>query len=86
MKPEEVHRSLHNATDWFAMNEENYPKLQRGNFIRQSQSKTQTYDMFLVNGQNQNEHPEFKPGDKVKLQIANGEASSYFWLNYAGGI
>jgi FtsP/CotA-like multicopper oxidase with cupredoxin domain len=29
--------------------------------------------------------PQFKAGDKVRLQISNGGASSYFWLTYAGG-
>ena len=24
-------------------------------------------------------------GDKVRLRISNGEASTYFWLTYAGG-
>jgi hypothetical protein len=43
------------------------------------------YDKFLINGKNQNEQPQFKAGDKVKLRIANGGASSYFWLKYAGG-
>ena len=26
-----------------------------------------------------------KAGDKVRLRISNGGASSYFWLRYAGG-
>ena len=29
--------------------------------------------------------PQFKAGDKVRLRIANGGASDYFWLSYAGG-
>jgi len=28
---------------------------------------------------------ELKAGDKVRLRISNGGASSYFWLTYAGG-
>ena len=28
---------------------------------------------------------QFKGGDKVRLRISNGGASSYFWLKYAGG-
>jgi CopA family copper-resistance protein len=55
------------------------------------------YDVFLINGKNQAENSSplspgegqgvrsFKAGDKVRLRIANGGASSYFWLNYAGG-
>mgnify|MGYP001388880723 CR=1 FL=1 len=33
----------------------------------------------------QNILDSFKKGDKVRLRIANGGASSYFWLQYAGG-
>ena len=43
------------------------------------------YDNFLINGKNQNEQPQFKAGDKVRLRIANGGASDYFWLTYSGG-
>jgi FtsP/CotA-like multicopper oxidase with cupredoxin domain len=28
---------------------------------------------------------ELKGGDKVRLRISNGGASTYFWLNYSGG-
>lgn len=48
------------------------------------------YEKILMNG-----NPEttlksingklLKAGDKVRLRIANGGASSYFWLRYAGG-
>jgi FtsP/CotA-like multicopper oxidase with cupredoxin domain len=43
------------------------------------------YDNFLINGKNQSEYPSLKAGDKVRLRIANGGASDYFWLTYAGG-
>src|SRR5699024_8272461 len=43
------------------------------------------YDKFLINGQNESILSQFKSGDKVRLRISNGGASSYFWLNYAGG-
>jgi FtsP/CotA-like multicopper oxidase with cupredoxin domain len=52
------------------------------------------YDKFLINGQNESqvssplegmEEEAFKGGDKVRLRISNGGASSYFWLKYAGG-
>ena len=39
----------------------------------------------LINGKNENQLSQFKGGDKVRLRIANGGASSYFWLTYAGG-
>jgi len=48
------------------------------------------YDKVLLNGiQVSNlknvEGEPLRKGDKVRLRIANGGASSYFWLRYAGG-
>src|SRR5699024_6439345 len=43
------------------------------------------YDKFLINGADGQQLSQFKAGDKVRLRIANGGASSYFWINYAGG-
>jgi CopA family copper-resistance protein len=99
MKPEEVHRSLKNATDWFAIQKGTTQSY--GEAIKTGHFKTKVnnewkrmtamdvsdvyYDNFLINGKNQNEQPQFKAGDKVRLRIANGGASDYFWLKYAGG-
>ncbi|RYX78097.1 copper oxidase, partial [bacterium] len=99
MKPEEVHRSLKNATDWFAIQKGTTQSY--GEAIKTGHFKTKVnnewkrmtamdvsdvyYDNFLINGKNQNEQPQFKAGDKVRLRIANGGASDYFWLNYSGG-
>lgn len=99
IKPEEVDRSLHAATDWFAIKKgstQSYSEASKtGHFKTKvtNEWKRMTamdvsdvyYDKFLINGKNQNEQPGFKAGDKVRLRIANGGASSYFWLNYAGG-
>lgn len=48
------------------------------------------YDRVLLNGAHTSDLREvdgrkLKAGDKVRLQISNGGASSYFWLRYAGG-
>lgn len=43
------------------------------------------YDKFLLNGQPSTSYKNLKAGDKVRLRIANGGASSYFWLTYGGG-
>jgi FtsP/CotA-like multicopper oxidase with cupredoxin domain len=48
------------------------------------------YDKVLMNGNPISEIKNFdgkqlKAGDKVRLRISNGGASSYFWLTYAGG-
>jgi FtsP/CotA-like multicopper oxidase with cupredoxin domain len=43
------------------------------------------YDNFLMNGKNESSLSQLKGGDKVRLRISNGGASTYFWLNYSGG-
>lgn len=99
MKPEEVHRSLRSATDWFAIQKgstqsyveaikKGYLKTKITNEWKRMNAMDVSdvyYDNFLINGKNQNEQPQFKAGDKVRLRIANGGASDYFWLNYSGG-
>lgn len=99
LKPENVHRMLHNATDWFAIKKGTTQSY--GEAIKQGYFKTKVtnewkrmnamdvsdvfYDKFLINGKNQSQLSQFKAGDKVRLRISNGGASTYFWLNYAGG-
>lgn len=48
------------------------------------------YDKILMNGAHSTDFKSvdgkpLKAGDKVRLRISNGGASSYFWLRYAGG-
>jgi CopA family copper-resistance protein len=48
------------------------------------------YDKILINGNNATDlktldGKALKGGDKVRLRISNGGASSYFWLRYTGG-
>ncbi len=99
MKPEEAHRSLHAATDWFAVRkgaEQTYSEaIKLGWFKTKVKNEWKRmnamdltdifYDSLLVNGRNQIHYPQFKAGDKVRLRIANGGASDYFWLSYSGG-
>lgn len=99
MNPKEVNRSLHNQTDWFGIRKNTIQSYSEA--IKTGHLKTKltnewkrmlamdvsdvAYDAFLINGKNQSTRPGFKAGDKVRLRIANGGASSYFWLKYAGG-
>ena len=99
MNPEEVHRRLKNANDWFAIKKQttqSYTEaIASGHFgtkvINEWKRMTAMdvsdvyYENFLINGKNQDEYPQFRAGDKVRLRIANGGASDYFWLNYAAG-
>jgi FtsP/CotA-like multicopper oxidase with cupredoxin domain len=98
-KPENVHRMLHNASDWFAIKKgttQSYTEaIKEGHFKTKLTNEWKRmlamdvsdvyYDKFLINGQNESQLSQFKGGDKVRLRISNGGASSYFWLKYAGG-
>jgi FtsP/CotA-like multicopper oxidase with cupredoxin domain len=99
LDPDNVHRMLHNANDWFAIKKNTVQSY--GEAIKAGHFKTKLtnewkrmlamdvsdvyYDKFLINGTSETQLSQFKAGDKVRLQISNGGASSYFWLTYAGG-
>ena len=97
--PDNVHRMLHNATDWFAIKKgstQSYAEaIGEGHFKTKLTNEWKRmlamdvsdvyYDKFLINGMQDSQLREFKGGDKVRLRISNGGASSYFWLKYAGG-
>jgi CopA family copper-resistance protein len=99
MNPNNVHRMLHNATDWFAIKKgttqsyseaisQGYFKTKLANEWKRMNAMDVSdvyYDRFLINGKNESDLAQFKAGDKVRLRISNGGASTYFWLNYAGG-
>ena len=97
--PKNVHRMLHNASDWFAIKKgttQSYAEaIQSGHFKTKFKNEWKRmlamdvsdvyYDRFLINGKNESQLSQFKAGDKVRLRISNAGASSYFWLTYAGG-
>ena len=108
IKPENVHRMLHNANDWSAIKKgttQSYAEaIREGHFKTKLTNEWKRmlamdvsdvyYDKFLINGKNESQvfspmeskdGEVFKAGDKVRLRVSNGGASSYFWLNYAGG-
>lgn len=99
MKPEQINRRLHNASDWFAIQKgttQSYAEaIGSGHFKTKVTNEWKRmnamdvsdvyYDAFLINGKKQEEYPKFKAGDKVRLRIANGGASDYYWLTYSGG-
>ena len=104
LKPENVHRMLHAASDWFAIRKgatQSYAEaIRSGKFKTKLNNEWKRmlamdvsdvyYDRVMMNG---NHHTDLKSidgkplkaGDKVRLRISNGGASSYFWLRYAGG-
>jgi hypothetical protein len=90
---------LHNATDWFAIKKgttQSYAEaIKEGHFTTKVKNEFMRmlamdvsdvyYDKFLLNGSQESQLSQFKAGDKVRLRISNGGASTYFWLNYGGG-
>jgi FtsP/CotA-like multicopper oxidase with cupredoxin domain len=104
LKPENIHRMLHNANDYAALKKnavQSYSEaIKAGHFKTKLKNEWKRmlamdvsdvyYDKILINGK-----PNFdlknidgkalKAGDKVRLRVSNGGASSYFWLTYAGG-
>ena len=97
--PNNVHRMLHNATDWFAIrkgstqsyaeaiNEGHLTTKVKNEFKRMLAMDVSDvyYDRFFLNGKVESQLSQFKAGDKVRLRISNAGASTYFWLNYGGG-
>ena len=97
--PHQIQRSLHNATDWYAIRKkstQSYGEALRaghlGTKLRNEWKRQLSmdvadvyYDQFWINGKTSQTQPQFKAGDKVRLRIINGGSSSYFWLQYAGG-
>ncbi|HTR29954.1 MAG TPA: multicopper oxidase domain-containing protein, partial [Puia sp.] len=98
-RPEEVQRSLHFATDWYAIRK--HSTQDYGQAIRQGYFRTKlgnewkrilpmdvsdvAYDRFLVNGRREDRVATIHGGDTVRVRIINGSSSTYFWLRYAGG-
>ncbi|WP_343690997.1 multicopper oxidase domain-containing protein, partial [Chitinophaga sp.] len=104
LRPNNVQRMLHNATDWFAIRKgatQSYTEaIRAGHFktkLTNEWKRMQAmdvsdvyYDKLLLNGQQDSDlktidGSRLKAGDKVRLRIANGGASSYCWLRYGGG-
>ena len=103
-KPENVHRMLHNATDWFAIRKnatQSYAEAIKADHFKTKLNNEWKrmlamdvsdvyYDKILMNGNSISEisnieGKQLTAGNKVRLRISNGGASSYFWLTYAGG-
>ena len=98
-RPYEVQRSLHYATDWYAIRKgsvQDYAAAIRQGYFKSKLTNEWkrmlpmdvsdvAYDRFLVNGRPGDTEPQFHAGDRVRLRIINGSSSTYFWLRYGGG-
>ena len=98
-KPENVLRNLKRATEWYGIRKNSVQSwgeaIVKG-YVK-DRFKTEwmrmpamdvsdvAYDKFLLNGRIKSNFEDVKPGEKVRLRVINGAASTYFWLSYAGG-
>lgn len=97
-KPMDVLRSLKRGTEWYNIKKGTATPLNqviaRGalgaqiNFWRQRMEGADIADIyypaFLINGQQTKEYPDFKPGEKIRLRIIDGAASTSFWMTFGG--
>lgn len=97
-KPKDVLRFLKRGTEWYNIKKGTATPLnqviKRGAFGAQLDFWRQRmegadiadiyYPAFLINGEEKIEYPEFKPGEKVRLRIIDGSASTSFWMTFGG--
>ena len=96
--PHSVMRNLKRGNEWYQMKKGTATPLNkviaRGAFGAQLDFWRQRmggadiadgyYPAFLINGEQTIEYPNFNPGEKVRLRIINGSASSQFWMTFGG--
>lgn len=98
--PMQIARRLHMAnTDWYAIKKNSvqsyWEAIKSGNVGTKALNEWKRmeamdvsdvfYDKFLINGQPSSAYSNLKAGDKIRLRVANGGSSTYFWLNFGGG-
>jgi CopA family copper-resistance protein len=97
-KPMNVLRNLKRGNEWYNIKKGTATPLNqviaRGgfeaqlNFWKQRMESADIADIyypaFLNNGRQIQEYPQFEPGEKVRLRIINGAASSQFWMTLGG--
>ncbi len=97
--PHEVLRNLKRGLDWYAIKKNSVQSYEEaiGKGYFKDRLKTEWnrmpamdisdvyYNRFFISGKSQDVWTGAGPGETVRLRIINGSASTYFWLNYAGG-
>ena len=97
-KPMDVLRNLKRANEWYGIRKGTATPLnqviKRGAFGAQLDFWRQRmegadiadvyYPAFLINGEQKVEYPELEPGEKIRLRIINGGASTSFWMTFGG--
>lgn len=97
-KPMNVLRNLKRGNEWYGMKKGTSTPLgmviKRGalgaqlNFWKQRMEGADIADIyypaFLSNGEQINSNSDYKSGEKVRMRIINGSASSQFWMTFGG--
>ncbi|MCB0507483.1 MAG: multicopper oxidase domain-containing protein [Bacteroidetes bacterium] len=97
-KPKNVLRNLKRGNEWYSIKKGTSVPLNkvigRGafgaqlNFWKQRMEGADIADVyypaFLTNGKQSVEYPQFKAGEKVRLRIIDGSASTSFWMTFGG--
>lgn len=97
--PHQIERSLHFATDWYNLKKnatQNYYEAVRDGYLKTKfvnelkrmhamDVSDVWYNKYLMNGKTINNKSNYKAGDKIRLRVINGSASTYFWLNSGVG-
>lgn len=97
--PEQVERSLHYATDWYAIKkgatQDYWQSVKEGKLGTKllNEWKRMTamdvsdvfYDNMLINGKLKDSINNLQARDSIRLRVINGSSSTYFWLQYSGG-
>lgn len=96
--PHEVLRTLKRGSEWYAIKKKSAQSVlgaakhgSAGSFFKRELNRMPPmdiadvyYDRFLANGET--EHSlEAKAGETVRLRVIDGSATTFFYLNYAGG-
>lgn len=97
--PHQLERSLHYATDWYAIKKgatQNYfQAIREGKLGVKLVNEWKRmlamdvsdvyYERMLINGKVEDSFQHLQPGAKIRLRVINGSSSTYFWLQFAGG-
>lgn len=93
-KPERILKNLKRHNEWYGVKTGSAPSLLKaiqtgtlGAQLRLWKDKMPgmhisdiPYNAFLVNGAQEVEYTQFKPGETIRLRVINAAASTYFWL------
>ena len=96
--PKEVLRSLKKGSEWYSIKKGTLQSLfdviKGGALASQFQLWKQRmpgmdisdiyYDAFLLNGKIEQNYPQFKSKEVLRIRVINAAASTYFWLTFGG--